>query len=365
MRNLGWIFLFVFFLFMLFIIASNNPERGENQWWVQVEVDWENTQWADPVDLLIERLEEEAREWQQDWTWDEITSVWTEEIWTTWSLREESWESEHREDERVENQWFFARLFWTRSQTNDEEDELWTDTEVIEDRDDNWHVDNESEEYKSDTTDTAVDKITQEYRANQTSWNLVRTWTQQQQIYVPQHQIESSETRSAIYMSDVWDIYSVNTHSLRLNNKNFSETLWFLMRDDTLRQISEINAYWCFEAEVVESATAMHRSWFVCQRYLSLLTSTDEGLYTQSTDEYIDIAFAYPETQIWDIIEIEVQQINIFDMALFQWDSIEQISEVDDGWCFTAIIHSVQFAWYTNLLGQSYQFCLDDILILR
>lgn len=334
---------------MLFIIASNNPQQWENN---EIETTGEHDESIDSVDLLIERLEQESQE-------QELEDENREDLNEEGSILNDDIAIEDSIDD---DRWFFSRLFWRWWEDTSSSDQIVSDSDTVEldsiDSDKSWELDESSWDIQQWTQEDH-EEFTQEYISRQNTSNMLTRWdTISHNIYNWLPIIKDSVNWYSS-TSVIWDMYTVNTHSLKLNNKYFTETLWYLLRDDVIEQISDVNVYWCFEAKVIDSSTALYRVWYVCEKHLSKIELGD-GYSTNQHKVHNDIIF--PETQIWDIIQIEAQQLDIYDMALFQWDSIEQVSEIDDYWCFFWVIHSVQFMWYANLLGQSYEFCFDTLL---
>jgi hypothetical protein len=364
LKNLWWVFLFLFFLFMLFIIASNNPEKTSNNDTSTGSIWTQDIQW-DSVDLLIERLEEEAQAqedlWERESTLqDEDISVQDSDVWDTNAL----------EEEVEEKKWFFSRLFSSKNQDTDSQETEW-DENVRDESDidvEVWDWDSETMQDQSEATQVApvTTVTTEEYRWATQSTHLSKTEIQTRDIYahIPVHTPTSHPDIEAHW--DIWDSYRVNTYSLKLNNRYFSETLWYLMGGDILVQKSSINPYGCFEAEVTESKTALARVWYVCLRHLELLDSSywvviqEEELDVRASEE-VSLSI-YPQTQVWDSITVTAHQYDIDFWALFSWDTLEQLSEINAAGCFIWAVKSVQFAGYNNLIGRSQEFCLRDIL---
>ena len=344
MKNLWWIFLWLFFLFMLFIISSNNPERiiqdtnGDEQSSTQGDE-------LDIVDELIERLENEASEQDQENTQSEM---------------EDSWDTE---DQALEwqRQWFFSSLFNFRRDSQE-------DTDVVEDESDldsaNQSIENETEsdisEWGNETSENITTTIYNEWW--QTSFGHLSVW--QYQINTSSSWVASQKNRENNTSGDhqaIGSRFQVATHSLRLNNKYFTETIWYLMKWDELVQLTEKNSYGCFMVDVVSSHTAQDIQGYVCEKYLEILDEVSHR-ETAPMNNDIETTVLVPDTVIWDLISITSPQFDIDNLALFSWDMIEQLSELDSYGCFTWRIHFIQNGWYKELLSRVDQFCFKDII---
>ena len=240
---------------MLFIISSNNPTEIENT--VNSEDNQTLTE-RDIVDELISRLEDEDGSDQDD-------------------IYEQLEQLVEEDDAVQENKWFFARLFNRSddaSEVSDENNnwELWE--EAL------WNTDSNSEEANSGTLQDADDVNAWSHQAtvffdSQQSSNQqhLSKWASTNAHWV--HFIHPAQQSVSDYVIDYdfedGDMYSVNTHSLRLNNKEFTTTLWFLLEGDVLQQLSAKNYYGCFLVEVLESTTALWMKWYVCDRYVKQL----------------------------------------------------------------------------------------------
>ena len=334
-----WVFLFLFFLFMLFIIATNNPNTQEASEIIEQEIDADV---IDPIDALIERLENEDAK-------DDIS--------------QENRDEEVRENSDIKtssHRWFFARLFWINRWeeveeqleviAHSEEDIIW----------ESWTSENShsSNSISSSYNTTDNDYISQVYVNNSgfiRKWDNTSSWvdTSLSSVYSENRISSLQDTDKQIWAA----FFEVNPYSLRLNNKYFSETLWYLMAWDILKQIWNKNNYGCFEVEVYISQTAYGKVWYVCEKYLTYLPHGILETEIVPLESISDI----PNTKIWDVIVIEADQFDIQWKALFSWDSIDQMSEIDTNWCFIGRVYSVQSWWYKELVWLVQTFCLQEL----
>ncbi|MCH8518392.1 hypothetical protein LAT59_01320 [Candidatus Gracilibacteria bacterium] len=324
---------------MLFIIATNNPntvntgtDQTSNQDIDESDVQSEDNQY-DLVDCLIDRLENEA------------------------SLENPSEDigEDNGNNERVS---FFSRLF-SRGSSNDteEQDEVGVDDSLLsEDNDDiepsptapevlyspSDH-NNQSHLSKGDNTYIAsgISLLSAEY------------------IYDFQ-QISEGNTDFTIDSNDSY--FSVSVHSLRLNDASFTKTLGYLMNGDIVRKIGEKNIYGCFEIEVMMSQTSQGKKGFVCEKYITeLMVESEEISNGEVKKDYGIILSSFPQTEIGDIITITSFQYDIDDVALFEGDTIDQMTEISNTGCFTGRVYSVSQAGYNELIGLVQEFCIQDI----
>ena len=336
---------------MLFIIASNNPNavRNNQESWAPAD-----TQQFDIVDELVQKLENESLEanWFT-WSWVDIVSDIDLDI-----------------EEKSESQWFFSRLF-----NRNNNDESRSDNNSLSNQSDNnspsndywqeiaWEDSKQNENFDApwDNQDTVSSLSVGLYNPIESSnhGNLVKWSLTSLVMWISSTQ----ESKNILHKQDedftLWSRFRVATHSLKLNNVYFTETLWYLMQWDELVQLSQKNNFACFLVEVVKSDTAEWKQGYVCEKYLDEVT---EELQDSQAQETWDDLTLRDDVQIWDIIELTQLQYDIDDKALFSWDYIEVLSPLSSSWCFTWRVHLVQSWWYKELLWYVGDFCLDDIL---
>lgn len=328
MRNIGWVLLFLFFLFMLFIIATNNPEISRENSEVQIEQE-ETEETVDSIDELIERLENEASEQEfvsEDAGEDDNLSV----------------------SEEPERRWFFARLF-DRDSGQTKDTDTWLPDNLLEPEEATQQSLQDSDDTEVQTPYVSHNTTTQSTPNTSLTKSLNSSyWTDT--VTSPQWERAKIESDELLQDSQ----YTVIVHSLRLNNRYFNETLWYLMQGDIVKQVSTKNSFWCFEVEVLSSNTAYKQMWFVCEKYLQIHNS--EINETEGSIQEVSL-WDFPLTYIGDIIELTTPQLDINGYALFSWDTIDQMSDLDSKGCFIWKVFTVQVGGYSELLGHVQEFC--------
>lgn len=326
---------------MLFIIASNNPETTtQNNNWEQESLSDSDT--SDIVDELIDRLESEAAD---------------DDIWDTQNDTE-TWEDTQTQDAQSNEEWFFSRLFgWTRNDSEPSWEELSND----EDREEIVDADMDGRDVESeDQWDRQTDITVPHNEGEQAPWGHLTVWdTWGRSISYEMSYYTSTDITEISEWGKIGSRFHVATHSLRLNNKYFDKTLWYLMSWDELIQISERNTYGCFKVDVVMSSTAEGAQGYVCERFLEMID--EETMIIESSDTMRETWLTL-DTEIWDLITITYPQVDIGDVALFSGDQIEQLTEIDAWGCFTWRIHFIQDWWYRELLSRVDSFCFENLL---
>lgn len=165
---------------------------------------------------------------------------------------------------------------------------------------------------------------------------------------------------------DIWSQYKVSVHALKLNNKYFNETLWYLHNGDMLTQLSSENMYGCFLAEHLTDAWEK-KEWYVCRKYLEYISddTQDEANLVGKNEENNEIVQLeydnFKETFIWDMIILEKEQYDYEGKALFSWDIINQWSQLDEFGCFYGSVVYTHPLWYPELVWKLIHICQKDI----
>ncbi len=292
---------------------------------------WES---LDSIDELIERLENESEE---------------QELFSEDAVGEEDINSA----QAPESRWFFARLF--RREVKQIEEITIIDEAKINNVEEN--IDQHSQ-------------VNQEYQQNE----IQRPYIWYDAMSLSSSNIALSKFWDTPQWTDRWvsswveginsawdesfhnNYYTIAVHSLKLNNKYFNQTLWYLMRGDIIKQISAMNSFWCFEAEVVSSHTAPIEKWYVCKKYLQIYETETEA-YESIIETEKQVFLNTPKTQIGDIVTVQVAQLDIQKYALFEGDTIDQMTDLDKEWCFIWRVLSVQAKAYSELIGHVQKFC--------
>lgn len=331
-RNLGWVLLALFFVFMLFLISSNDGEMkkpvtqtGE----VQTSTGEEN------LESLVEKMEnQEDVQAEQE---DEKLSLW-ERIFG-------------KREEKVPTD-----SITSTGETTQTGELAQTGSKI---------------KTQIPPTTQPVGKTAY----SQNSWNLVKDTVQDSPTSAPLKKTEdftSGETpketpKESTIVPSIGKKYTVAVPALKLNNKNFDTTIGYLYKGDVLEQISPAGSDGCFEVKVLHSKNtpSLGKQGYVCKRYLSEATVSDEDgtpkevLPWKQEEPSIDLSI-YPQTQIGDIITItrSAQLVLKEYTDLAAWDTIDQMTNFDAQGCFIAHVYSSSLVSSRDMVGK---ICLKDI----
>jgi len=315
-KNLGWILLLLFFVFMLFIISSNNPQWENNSvtWSVSTwsTASWELDQNIDDLMKLINddnslQSESEAASWIQ----------WEVEIETeSWSLDADVNENIEEEANDSEEKWFFARLFW-RDETDDNDQSSTQSGSTL-----SWILINDNQENNQDSDVVDENELISDMSTNLGAqvWknaNIVKSnsaWSSKmyidRQIVYPGLNLETA----------IWNTYEIWVTALKLNNKSFNQTLWYMKKWQKVTQLTSENSYGCFQVEVLST----WKKWYVCKKYLekSSQWNVQEEL-DNSTDYSAEIQTAvgsYYKVEQW----FESEKVDTQSTSLTKEDILRQ-----------------------------------------
>lgn len=334
-RNLWWLLLLGFFIFMLFVISSNDPTDSNGSWTI-LELSWATVDADDDLQELVDKINTE------------------DEVINSESMEEELMSDEVSSEENEEKVGFFARLFWK----NDSQEEWTLSGETLN------NEDNDDSDEKQEISETRKPDLIVEAKntKNTSSWkNLVKnSWTTM-----------SNETRRAInkYAPEmniasfpwvnletaVWNTYDIGVHSLKINNKSFTKKLGYMMKWDTVEQVGNANSYGCFEMVILSSkvSSSVGKSGYVCKKYLTESVSSDNVMIDEASwDDMVSIS------SIWDIIEVTKEWINFAGVDLISGDMLDQMSDTDADGCYTAIVYASE---NSTSLGKVWTICNSEL----
>ncbi len=117
--------------------------------------------------------------------------------------------------------------------------------------------------------------------------------------------------------------YEIWVKALKLNNKTFSQTLWYMAEWDVVTQLSKANSYGCFEVQVEYSL----KKGYVCKKYLRDAWFTDasndqEEILVESQKEENSVDTRV-HTAVWSYYRVVDPTDNI---NLNQGDILRQVS---------------------------------------
>lgn len=351
MRNLGWLLLAGFFVFMLFLISSNNSKNTPATLTGVVSTN----SWEEDLDTLVEKLDDAEM----------LTGSMDAEMETqSWALQE---------GKRLS---LFERFFGKKNPKENKEprdQEQIKDQEKISDIESNTQDDkNEVSSEEKSLPETTTVEITKP--GNSSVWNLVKDTLVEPLTPSVKKPSSIDQTTGSVNIPQgkIGDVYKVAVKSLRLNNLYFSRTLWYLNQGDTLKQKGNQNSNGCFEAEVLSAQNSdnLGKVGYVCQKYLtpSSQTSpenTDEnqtGMQEGTTPKntVLPDLSRYPKTQIGDIITLEKSGSIILKeyTDLATGDQVDQMTNIDAMGCFIAHVYHSSLHTSKDMVGK---ICLQDI----
>lgn len=290
LRNLGWILLFLFFLFMLFIISTSqnkNPMQREASGSEMLQTgsleDEEEDKNLDNFEKLVEKVQDEDtskdisvdqkvdknidKEEDKKSIFDIFKRKDTQATSTGSKLSEDDIEDEQNSDMH-------------KNQNEDEENTSQNDNKTIQT--------NFVTEEKTMNSGMNLEKNTGKSVALKkgSASGLVYRWSYNSTI--------SQNTNISTAPGKEFQIW---VHSLKLNNKNFTQKLGVLIKGDVVKQLWVENSRGCFEIEVLESQKLenLQKKGYVCKKYLA------------EKEEPSTVV-----TQIQDTQDIKIEQKNYF-----------------------------------------------------
>ncbi len=181
--------------------------------------------------------------------------------------------------------------------------------------------------------------------------------------------------------------YEIWVHSLKLNDKTFTQKLGYMMKGDRVKQLTKENSKWCFQVEVMSSVVKKSngKTGYVCKKYLRDITGDDTmqdtldiqdttdvdnsqisdtsavtPTNTDNTDTMTEphsINTCIADSKVGDEIIIEFSsEINGYPLVF--GDVVEQLSPLDAAGCFTAYVH---VANNPNSIGKVGTLCYANI----
>lgn len=151
--------------------------------------------------------------------------------------------------------------------------------------------------------------------------------------------------------------YELAVKSLKLNNKYFNETLWYLSNWDIVTQISAENSYGCFEVTVEKNAKQGYvcKKWFIKADDTQNTPLNNEENISETVTEKVEVT---SPTYIWDQIIMNDAFIVIDNLPLERGDIVDQLTDTDMYGCFTALVRQ---SYIIPTQGQTIQVCHTDI----
>lgn len=407
-KNLGWILLLLFFLFMLFVISSNDGNITDTHSWAIIGLmDTGATQ--ENLDSLVGMID-------NDDVSSELLKEVEENIIEEATIGEEVISGEVSLKEKKKG--FFSFLGFGKNKEEETEDPVGVIEEEIKEKNDEEVSEKadekETEENNEETEDVEAQEEIDENKEEkqgffsrifsreenaedvkvqeeivtstwdidtQVKWDIVNprdqliglAWTEDVNVSV--NMMKKSETIQEWTYADTQEYssqafknmypgmnletqigksFEVGVHALKLNNKYFNKTLGYVARGDVLTQLTSENSYGCFQVEVVSS----QQTWYVCKKYLQN-TTQNTGVTINTTVEKVEVVDAViVNTQIGDLIMIEQEGVMMWAMVLQIGDIIDQMSQGDENGCFIAHVYSSSS---TERQGQTGWVCVNEL----
>ena len=343
-KNLGWLLLLAFFIFMLFVISSSDSSKSISNSWA-LSLSWVSVDWKEAKDSGLQELVDKINTDEGTWAISEVASS----------------EIVAGKQEDVKNEpWFLSRIF-SRKWKEDTWDDMSNSGSISKDEESSV---NENEEDISNTTvsqkleenliveSTSTSKNTQVRNLKKGNrWKKVDYAMAKK--YAPE--VLGLNLPGVNLNTKVWNNYEIWVHSLKINNKNFTRKLGYLMKGDVITQLTPANSYGCFQMQVLSSSisTSNGKTWYVCKKYLSETSKTPHMQATHDVKEEViaDVIVEHP-TKIGDIITVEKDNIPLADIILTPWDVLDQMSDTDENGCFTTRVHMSVNTWSLSKAGK-------------
>lgn len=367
-KNLGWLLLLAFFIFMLFVISSSDSSKtlsnsgAMSLSWVSVDVKDESDSW---LQELVEKINIDNDE-------EVVSEIVSNEV------------VDLEDVEKEDKEWFFSRIFSRTGQTKEEwennqlsgswdalvdsksNSSTWETKDSKEARKD---IENKGEEKNIEvgieSTENLIVESTSQSQKNHSGMSLKKNNSSKEisydytlvKKYVPE--VLGLDFPGVNIETQVGNNYEVWVHSLKINNKNFNKKLGYLMKGDVITQLTPENSYGCFQIKVLRSSVneSNWKTWYVCKKYLSETSETHEMQVSDSTKKEISIvensevsvtqSIEHPTT-IGDVITVERSGIRLANIVLTSWDVLDQMSETNQYGCFTARVHmsvNIESVW--------------------
>jgi len=404
-KNLGWILLLLFFVFMLFIISSSNPNPvGTNSG--TLSLSWETSEVDSGLEELVEKMNEsdegeivsdEVRVMNKDekkeWMFSRFFGIFerkgvqnnelnSQDVSIDSSIVDTSNNTlEEKKIEKDENNIKEEENIDTKVM-NEAEDEKkegiisrifgWKDEEIEgkndnDEKEDSLKVENENAEENS-LEEKNEDQGPKEELIVVASWDTMNKKSGhlgkvKNKMSADAHSRAQTYAPETLWMkavnfpgtnleTKVWKSFEIGVHSLRINNKSFTQKLGYLMKGDSITQLSEENVYGCFLMKVETSviASSIGKEGYVCKKYLQELSSDinnrEEVVNIVAIDHEVAVIHEWEDeenntyelqTNIGDIITT-TKAFPFAGVILSPGTQLDQMSDGDSKGCFTARI---------------------------
>jgi len=323
-KNLGWILLLLFFVFMLFIISSSDPSNSkiltgslassgqENIVDSELEELVEKINESEEIVSDESRIKNEAVEKQglksrfmslfqrkgevsttgkidtsieepkdeesgeESGKKDDISKKIDDE-----SMKENKNKEEELENDTEKKEGIISRIFSKKDSVDNDWEENEKDWKVSKDEEEKMEEENPQElenmEKSNGSSEDHIVVATTGVKTNRSNHiakgtsNMNSEAHSRARKYAPEVLWANIHLPGVDLETAIGKSFQVGVHSLRINNSNFSQKLGYLMMGDTITQLTSENSYGCFMMRVDDSrvASSVGKEGYVCKKYLT------------------------------------------------------------------------------------------------
>ena len=249
-RNLGWILLIIFFIFMLYLISSqNNVKKGSlinstnivNTWAISLEKD-ENKMMVEKYNSEKNKISDEINiENNEKWFFEWVTDLLT------------------FDDNEVEN----SKELDDYINKEEKKPSLEVNEDLI------LEIDNE---ININFKENNIEKK-ESIKDVETKNNIIKKVVDKKIAITKEKEVNTEKNISEKIKNKIEErnknlLHKVWVHSIALNNPYFTKKVWYAYKGDTLEQLTNTNKYGCFNSEVLESEKSMWKKGWTCIYYM-------------------------------------------------------------------------------------------------
>ena len=347
-RNLGWILLIIFFVFMLYLISSQNNIKNIDNKVNTGSISESNIDKniSPLVDTKIISNEISSKTISSEVEVKNNTGSFINSVRNFFTLE--------KSDKILEN------YTWS----NLEIDSIDLEKNISEIEKIELKLEKEEEVIEEEVTEVNKNIIEEEIKTS--TWGFIQSIKNLFSSDEEEEEVEEEEIQKNIWVVDeklikkvdkiVWknnNIESINNNtknsiktvwvkSIFLNNAYFTERLYTAYRWDKLEQLTATNKYGCFKVKVISSEIKSNigKTAWTCEYYMEWKTDTIKEFKNITKDYYKNIK-SKKITSVNKIKEVSVKSVYLnnayFTKRLFtvhKWDKLEQLTAINKYGCF-------------------------------
>ena len=149
----------------------------------------------------------------------------------------------------------------------------------------------------------------------------------------------------------IGNTYELAVYSLKINNKNFTQTLWYIHSWERVIQLTQENEKGCFLAQVEKN----NIQGYVCKKW-----------FREVKNDVISPEKPVQESKI--LLQTlsngkEIGSLHVVSTVLLEWeiqlqknDILDQLTTLDSENCFTGLVRDSQFS---DSYGKVWKFCVQ------